>query len=451
MLGAPLIVQRGETYIWQELTEGKPLPVVVAVALVVAAGFGVLLIVDVDAARGYAGWSLLAVFVLGIALALAAPHAGEARSKAWSDLGRSFLVAGLMAFAVWLIGDLRRPLEERGTLQVTLGLQQEMPGADLHGKNLDGFDLSERNLEGADLEGAHLSDASLVGSNLVGANLAEADLSGANLEEARFDGADLSNADLEDVEADLAHLRETRLLEADLSGAELSGADLRGACLAGGRLVDASLPDARLRGAALTGADLEGARFWLDLRPAYLGKVGLAGAEHADDARWPPSYAKRADELIAPGGEGPPAVVSLPRRELGSGRLLSVPDGDTVLLSVGDGRLPVRLSGVDAPDLREEGGGDAKEMLRRLLPQGSKVTFVYDKRRVDDFGRRLLYLFNREGKLVNQLLVQRGSVVARLDPPSKNGAANLRYAPRLEAAETWARQHALGLWEECPP
>jgi endonuclease YncB( thermonuclease family) len=429
---------------------GGPLPWVWAIGSAIIVVFVALLVFD-SAIRPFAGWALLGIFVLGIVLALAASVEQGNRAKVWGELGRSLLVAGLLAFAVWLVGELRRPVEERNALQVTLGLQQEMPGVDLHGKDLDGFSLAGRNLEGADLEGAQLGEASLVRTNLTDANLANADLSGANIKKADLGGADLSHADLQGVEATKVDLHEARLLGADLSGAELSGADMRGSCLADGSLVDASLPDAHLEGAALTGADLEGARFWFDLRRAYLEEIGLDGAEHTLKARWPPGFADRAHELTALDDSRPPPVATVPRDNLASGRVLAVPDGDTVLLGTPDGALAVRLIGIDAPELGAVGGGTARETLRGLLPQDSRVSFAHDDRREDEFHRDLLYLFNPDGELVNQLMVQRGAVVAHPDPPSEKGARNVRYAEQLEAAESWARQHALGLWATCPP
>jgi uncharacterized protein YjbI with pentapeptide repeats/endonuclease YncB( thermonuclease family) len=426
--------------------------VVWAITLAIAAVFVALLLLN-RAIRPYAGWSLLGIFVLGIVLALAASVEQEDRAnraKVWGELGRSLLVAGLLAFAVWLVGELRHPVEEQNALRVTLGLQQELRGVDLHGKDLSDFILAGKNLSGADLEGVQLGGATLAGATLTNANLTNADLSGADIKEADFEGADLSGADLHDVEAVKTNLHEARMVDVNLSGAELSGAEMQGVCLAGGSLVDASLPDVHLEEAALTDVDLEGAQFWFDLRPAYLEGIALDGAENAQKARWPPAFAEQARELTAPGDEGSPPIVRAPHDGSAFARVLEVLDGDTVLLATASGQLPVRLSSIEAPDLDETGGVAARETLRRLLPHDSQVAFTYDQDRADKFGRQLLYLFNRDGEFVNQLLVQRGAVVSRSDP-SENGVRNLRYAGQLEAAESWARHHALGLWAECPP
>jgi len=447
------LIRRVLRQVWEELKARRPLPWVWVTSSVIVVVFAALLVFYREI-RPYAGWGLLGIFVLGIVLALTASVEEKEkpnRAKVWGELGRSLLVAGLLAFAVWLVGELRHPVEERNALRIALGLQQKLPGVDLHGKDLDGFDLAGRNLEGADLEGAHLGEANLVGTNLTNADLTNADLVGADIKEAELGGADLSHADLQGVEATKADLHGARLLDADLSGADLSSANMRGSCLAEGSLVDASLPNAHLEGAALTDADLEGARFWFDLRQAYLDGIALEGAEHTLAATWPPGFTDRAQELTTLNPSRPPAVVTIPRDGVAFGQVLGVTDGDTVLLEKGKATLPVRMIGINAPELGTVDGRIARKQLLELLPKGSRVWFTYDHRHLDIYDRHLLYLFNRRGQLVNELMVQSGAVIAHTDPPRKEPARYLRYGKQLQAAELWARLHARGLWSECPP
>lgn len=399
------------------------------------------------------GWFLLFLFFLGIFVALAASvDKRPTRKVVWGELGVSLLVAGLLAFAVWMVGELRRPIEEREALQSMIGFQREMPGIDLHDKHMERFDLSGRNLEGANLSGAHLDRASLVRANLSGADLSGAHLPGANIEAADLSGADLRGADLDDVTASRADLHEARLLDADLSDAELSGANMRGACLTDSSLAGASLPGVHLERAALTGADLEEAKFWFDLRRAFLAAVGLAGAEHSRDANWPPGFDEQVDELIEPRGIPPRPLVKAPIGETEVGKVLSVFDGDTVLVSTWAGRMKMRPIGIDAPEFGEEGADSAREALREMLPRNRWIRFSLDRRRTDNFGRELVYLFGPEETLVNQMMLRRGAAVSQIDPSDrKRGLRNVRYARQLVGAEAWARQHARGLWETCPP
>lgn len=333
-----------------------------------------------------------------------------------------------------------------------LGLQREMPGIDLHGKHMERFDLSGRNLEGANLSGAHLDGASLVRANLSGADLSDAHLGGANIEAADLSGSDLRGADLGNVTANRADLHEARMLDADLSDAELSGANMRGACLTDSSLVGASLAGVHLERAALTGADLDEAKFWFDLRRAFLRAVGLAGAEHADDANWPPGFDERVEELIEPREIPPRPLVKAPIGETEIGKVLSVFDGDTVLVSTWIGRMRMRPIGIDAPEFGEVGADSARESLRELLPRNHWIRFSLDRRHSDNFGRELVYLFGPKETLVNQMMLRRGAAVSQIDPPDrKKGLRNVRYARQLVDAEAWARQHARGLWEACPP
>lgn len=399
------------------------------------------------------GFLLLAIAFVGVFIALAAPNAtADDRKLTWSELGIGLLVAGLLSFAVWGVAEMRRPLEQREALQAMLGFKRDMPGIDLHGKHLERFDLSGKNLEGANLAGAQLDDATLVDANLSGADLTDADLSETNLEAADLSNADLSGADLDDALASRADLHEARLLEADLSRAELSRANLRGMCLTNGSLVEASLPWAHLERAALTGTDLEGAEFWVDLRGAFLATIGLDGAENTKTAAWPPGFGKRAEELTVPDRIRAPRIATRPRGSTGAGRVIGVPDGDTVLLWTLAGNRRMRPIGVAAPELDEAGGGSARATLHTLLPPNSWVHFSRDRRRKDESGRELVYLFGPGKRLVNQQLLQRGAAVVSIDPRDRReGLRNIRYAGRLAAAEAWARQHALGLWETCPP
>jgi uncharacterized protein YjbI with pentapeptide repeats/endonuclease YncB( thermonuclease family) len=435
----------------KKVTRTRPLPVlifgvVVVLVLVVLAGAWVSL-------GSSSSLLLLAIFVFGVGVALAAPNeTKETRQQAWSELGIGLLVAGLLAFAVWMVAEARRPIEEREALQAMLGFERDMPGVYLRDKQMEGFDLSGRNLEGADLSDSQLDNATLVEANLSGADLSGADLSEANLEAADLSNADLTGADLGGAIARRTDLHQARLLEADLSEAELSNADLRGVCLAQGSLVEASLPGAHLNGAALTGTDVEGARFWLDLKSADLERVSLGGAEHTNEALWPPGFEERAEELAASGHIPPPRLVSEPRRGTRGGTVLGAVDGDTVLIVNWSGRRKLRPIGIDAPELGEAGGGAARMALRTLLPREDWVRFSYDRRRKDKAGRELVYLFGSDGKLVNQQMLRKGVAVASLDPADRRaGLRNARYAARLAATEAWARQGTRGLWTTCPP
>lgn len=420
-----------------------------------------LLIFGVTELREWAGVGFLAIFVFGAALWWAASaqardssdNAQTERDRVWGDLGRSLLVAGGMAFAVWTVGYLHRPIEEQDNLQLTLGVQRAMPGIDLHDRDLTEFDLARKNLRDANLRDTDLAKATLVNTDLAGADLTGADLTGAILEKADLAGARLNDAKLDWIDADLVDLRGAELAGADLTGARLSGARMQGACLTGATLAKAYLPDAQLDRANLTGANLHRTRFWYDLRPADLRSTGLSGALYADSARWPPRIRKSYDDLVHPRGHRAPRSPRPARGRIETGTVLFVPDGDTLALDPDRGgrvRLRVRLIGIDAPDVSETFGWRARHFLRHVLPEGTPVGYEYDKRREDKFGRRLMYVFAPSGWLVNQLMVERGKAVTAIDPP-EGARSNDLYAHRLQSGEAWARGHALGMWRSCLP
>ncbi|HLF15638.1 MAG TPA: thermonuclease family protein [Bacteroidota bacterium] len=76
-------------------------------------------------------------------------------------------------------------------------------------------------------------------------------------------------------------------------------------------------------------------------------------------------------------------------------RVVSVHDGDTVTLDVDLGfkvfaRLPIRLIGINAPEMNTEAGKTSRSKLIELIPDGSRVSLVSEKDRADKYGGRWL-------------------------------------------------------------
>jgi micrococcal nuclease len=82
------------------------------------------------------------------------------------------------------------------------------------------------------------------------------------------------------------------------------------------------------------------------------------------------------------GGAAPPKV------QLESGRVAYVVDGDTIWVKTHAAEKPlkVRLAGIDAPEICQAGGAQARDLLRQRL-LGQTVTISYQRR--DDYGRVL--------------------------------------------------------------
>jgi uncharacterized protein YjbI with pentapeptide repeats len=133
--------------------------------------------------------------------------------------------------------DLRRAFLRGGLLSGTI-----LTGADLSEANLSRADLSEADLSGEDsldeeldpflgdraanLSGANLIEADLHGANLSWTNLSRADLRGANFRQADPFHLSYSGVYEDDYEQLPANLRNTYLIEANLTGANVTSEQL---------------------------------------------------------------------------------------------------------------------------------------------------------------------------------------------------------------------------------
>lgn len=131
-----------------------------------------------------------------------------------------------------------------------------------------------------------------------------------------------------------------------------------------------------------------------------------------------------------------------------------VVDGDTIRAVIGSPNevvptaesVPIRLIGVDAPELRPEpacGAIEATAHLARLLPVGATVWVGVDHETSDRYDRLLSYLWTADGRFVNHELVAAGDAEALVIPPNDAHHALLR------AAEESARSARLGRWGSC--
>lgn len=115
-------------------------------------------------------------------------------------------------------------------------------------------------------------------------------------------------------------------------------------------------------------------------------------------------------------------------------------DGDTLRLS-GIGK--VRLIGVDTPEVYggvECYGREASAFTERVLPPGTRVTYRLGVEPRDRYGRALAYVWLRDGRFFNEMLVDRGYAQVLTIPP------NVDYADRFLKAQRRARSGERGLW-----
>jgi micrococcal nuclease len=115
-------------------------------------------------------------------------------------------------------------------------------------------------------------------------------------------------------------------------------------------------------------------------------------------------------------------------------------DGDTLWLSqIGK----VRLIGVDTPEVYgavECYGREASAFVERTVPLGSEVRYRLGVEERDRYGRALAYVWLRDGRFLNRLLVARGYAQPLTVPP------NVEYEDVFVRAARRARDAGRGLW-----
>jgi endonuclease YncB( thermonuclease family) len=96
--------------------------------------------------------------------------------------------------------------------------------------------------------------------------------------------------------------------------------------------------------------------------------------------------------------------------------VVSVHDGDTLTRDVDLGfwahfRMPCRIAGINAPELKAPGGVEARDTLAALCPPGSPLTVVSVK--PDKYGGRFDGVpCLPDGRVVGDVLIEAGVAVA---------------------------------------
>lgn len=119
-------------------------------------------------------------------------------------------------------------------------------------------------------------------------------------------------------------------------------------------------------------------------------------------------------------------------------------DGDTVVLQFENGfQFDARLIGIDAPELTQSYGQQAKtELEEMIVGEELRVLIVAE----DRYNRKLVYLFRNDYFDVNVEMLNRGA--------AWRYSVSRRNSKMYRAAEKSARITRRGLWQEsapCPP
>ena len=129
--------------------------------------------------------------------------------------------------------------------------------------------------------------------------------------------------------------------------------------------------------------------------------------------------------------------------------IVSVVDGDAIVLRVQNQTETVRLLGIDTPETVhptkpiECFGPEASAFAKATLKRGVVVKLVRDVEPRDRFQRLLVYLYLADGTLFNQLLIDHGFAQTLSIEP------NTAFATQFANHESSARSRRVGLWQSC--
>jgi endonuclease YncB( thermonuclease family) len=118
-----------------------------------------------------------------------------------------------------------------------------------------------------------------------------------------------------------------------------------------------------------------------------------------------------------------------------SGKIISVPDGDTIWLQTQNRKYKVRLLGIDAPEINQNFGKNSKEFLKQSVINNKGIVNLYGQ----DQYRRSIGVLCAKNENWNLKMIASG-----------NAWHYSKYtkAFELENLQTKARNKKLGLWSQ---
>lgn len=128
-----------------------------------------------------------------------------------------------------------------------------------------------------------------------------------------------------------------------------------------------------------------------------------------------------------------------------NGKVMNVVDGDTMDIQFENGKEErVRLVLVDTPETKhptkpvQPFGPEASAFTKEMLT-GKNVQVELDVQERDQYGRILAYVYI-DGKMINELLLEKGLARVAVFPP------NTRYVDEFYAIQKKAQEAKLGIW-----
>ncbi|WLD95275.1 thermonuclease family protein [Alkalihalobacillus sp. AL-G] len=127
-------------------------------------------------------------------------------------------------------------------------------------------------------------------------------------------------------------------------------------------------------------------------------------------------------------------------------KVTEVIDGDTFKIQYNDREETIRLLLVDTPETVhpqkpvQPFGKEASNWMKQEL-SGERVELELDVSERGKYGRILAYVYNEEGEMINELLLEKGLArVAYIYPP------NTKYVDRFQEIQEEAQLNERGIW-----
>ena len=134
----------------------------------------------------------------------------------------------------------------------------------------------------------------------------------------------------------------------------------------------------------------------------------------------------------------------------GEGKVVSVIDGDTLVVRVGGHDEHVRIIGIDTPETKKPNtpvecyGTEASHRMGELLPAGTVVRLERDREARDRYDRLLAYVYRASDGLLVEEEMLRGGYAAPLAI-----APNTAHQAGFASIAANAKSAGTGLWGVC--